>query len=49
MLNLPMTIAGKSHTSSETFPVLNPANNQMIAHAPECTPELLDIAVTSAH
>jgi acyl-CoA reductase-like NAD-dependent aldehyde dehydrogenase len=49
MLNFSMTIAGKSHTSRETFPVLNPANNEMIAQAPECTPELLDMAVTSAH
>lgn len=49
MLNFTMTIAGKSHTSRETFPVLNPANNEMIAQAPECTPELLDMAVTSAH
>jgi acyl-CoA reductase-like NAD-dependent aldehyde dehydrogenase len=49
MIDLSMTIAGKSQTSGETFPVLNPANGQIIANAPECSPELLDAAVTSAH
>ena len=49
MLDLTMTIAGKSETSQGTFPVLNPANGQLIARAPECTPELLDAAVTSAN
>jgi len=49
MLDLTMTIAGKPEASKETFPVLNPANGQLIAHAPECTPELLDAAVTSAN
>lgn len=49
MIDLAMTIAGKPQMSKETFPVLNPANGQVIAQAPECTPELLDSAVTSAH
>jgi acyl-CoA reductase-like NAD-dependent aldehyde dehydrogenase len=49
MHDLTMTISGKPEASKETFPVLNPANGQMIAHAPECTPELLDVAVTSAN
>src|SRR5580658_7916806 len=49
MSDLTMTIAGQAQTSKETFPVLNPANAQVIAEAPECTPELLDAAVTSAH
>jgi acyl-CoA reductase-like NAD-dependent aldehyde dehydrogenase len=49
MLDLSMTIAGKSEASKETFPVLNPANGQLIADVPECTPELLDAAVTSAN
>ena len=49
MHDLTMTISGKPEASKETFPVLNPANGQVIAHAPECTPELLDAAVTSAN
>ncbi len=49
MHDLTMTISGKPKASKETFPVLNPANGQLIAHAPECTPELLDAAVTSAN
>ena len=48
MLDLTMTIAGKPETSKGTFPVLNPANGQLIARAPECTPEFLDAAVASA-
>lgn len=49
MPDFAMTITGKPEASKETFPVLNPANGQVIAHAPECTPELLDAAVTSAN
>ncbi len=49
MLEPAMTIAGKSEVSRETFPVLNPANGQVIGNAPECTADLLDAAVTSAH
>ena len=49
MHDLTMTISGKPEASKETFPVLNPANGQLIAYAPECTPELLDAAVTSAN
>jgi acyl-CoA reductase-like NAD-dependent aldehyde dehydrogenase len=49
MLDLTMTIAGKPEGSKGKFPVLNPANGQLIANAPECTPELLDAAVTSAN
>lgn len=49
MPDFTMTITGKPEASKETFPVLNPANGQVIAHAPECTPELLDAAVTSAN
>jgi acyl-CoA reductase-like NAD-dependent aldehyde dehydrogenase len=49
MSDLTMTIAGQAQTAKETFPVLNPANAQVIAEVPECTPELLDAAVTSAH
>ena len=49
MLDLTMTIAGKPEVCKETFPVLNPANGQVIGHAPECTSDLLDAAVTNAH
>jgi acyl-CoA reductase-like NAD-dependent aldehyde dehydrogenase len=49
MLESAMTIAGKPEVSWETFPVLNPASGQVIGNAPECTPELLDAAVASAH
>jgi acyl-CoA reductase-like NAD-dependent aldehyde dehydrogenase len=44
-----MTIAGRPAVSPETFPVLNPANGQVIGNAPECTADLLDAAVTSAY
>jgi acyl-CoA reductase-like NAD-dependent aldehyde dehydrogenase len=49
MLDLTMTIAGKPELCEESFPVLNPANGQVIGHAPECTADLLDAAVASAH
>jgi acyl-CoA reductase-like NAD-dependent aldehyde dehydrogenase len=49
MLEPTMTIAGKPETGREAFPVLNPANGQVIGHAPECSADLLDAAVTSAH
>lgn len=49
MPDFAMTISGKSETSTETFPVFNPANGQLIARAPECSPEMLDAAVKSAH
>jgi acyl-CoA reductase-like NAD-dependent aldehyde dehydrogenase len=49
MLDLTMTISGKPEGSDKTFPVLNPANGQVISHAPECTPELLDAAIRGAH
>src|ERR1700722_8444178 len=49
MPDFTMTIASKSETSKETFPVLNPATGQLIARAPECPPELLDAAVASAN
>ena len=49
MPDLTMTIAGKAEICRETFPVLNPANGRVIGHAPECTGDLLDAAVASAH
>jgi len=48
MLEPTMTIAGHSEACKETFPVLNPANGKVIGNAPECTADLLDLAVTSA-
>ena len=45
MLEPTMTIAGKAEAGQETFPVLNPANGQVIGNAPECTADLLDAAV----
>ena len=49
MLEPTMTIAGKPAVGKETFPVVNPANGEVIGNAPECTADLLDVAVTSAH
>jgi acyl-CoA reductase-like NAD-dependent aldehyde dehydrogenase len=49
MLDPTMTIAGKPEVCRESFPVLNPANGQVIGHAPECSADLLDAAVVSAH
>jgi acyl-CoA reductase-like NAD-dependent aldehyde dehydrogenase len=49
MIDLTMTIAGRPQTSKETFPVFNPADGEIIAQSPDCTPELLDAAVMSAH
>ncbi len=49
MPDLTMTIAGKPEVCKETFPVLNPANGEVIGYAPECTADLLDAAVASAH
>ena len=49
MLDLTMTIAGKPEVCKETFPVLNPANGQVLGYAPECTADLLGAAVASAH
>jgi acyl-CoA reductase-like NAD-dependent aldehyde dehydrogenase len=49
MFDLTMTIAGRPEASKETFPVFNPANGQVVAQVPECTPELLDAALRSAN
>lgn len=45
---IPMTIDGKSVPTHSTFDVLNPATEEVWAKAPECTPEQLDEAFTSA-
>ena len=49
MLDPTMTIAGKPQLCKETFPVFNPANGEVIGRAPECTPDLLDMAIASAN
>jgi acyl-CoA reductase-like NAD-dependent aldehyde dehydrogenase len=49
MIDLTMTIAGRPRASKETFSVFNPANAEVIAQSPDCTPELLDAAVMGAH
>lgn len=48
MRNYTMTIDGKSIDALDTFPVLNPADESVVAHAPLGTRELLDDAVSAA-
>src|SRR6201995_1774356 len=48
MIDLTMTIAGRSYASNETFPVFNPVTGEVIAGAQECPTELFDTAITSA-
>jgi acyl-CoA reductase-like NAD-dependent aldehyde dehydrogenase len=43
-----MTIDGKAAVSPGTIPVINPANGEPFAHAPDCTREQLDAAVEAA-
>lgn len=43
-----MTIGGKGVAGAGSFPVLNPANETVIAHAPDCSREQLDEAVAAA-
>jgi len=43
-----MTIGGKAVAGAGTFDVLNPANEQVIAQAPDCSKEQLDEAVAAA-
>jgi acyl-CoA reductase-like NAD-dependent aldehyde dehydrogenase len=43
-----MTIDGKSATSPESLPVVNPATEELIASVPDCSHDQLDAAVTSA-
>lgn len=46
--NFPMTIDGCRVEAPTTFPVVNPANEQIVAHAPDCAREQLDEAVDAA-
>jgi aldehyde dehydrogenase (NAD+) len=43
-----MTIDGKPAETVTTFGVVNPANGEVEAQAPECTPDQLDAAMASA-
>jgi aldehyde dehydrogenase (NAD+) len=43
-----MTIGGKAVAGDTSFAVLNPANEQVIGHAPDCSPSQLDAAVAAA-
>ncbi len=43
-----MTIGGESVPAAESFGVVNPANGEVFAHAPECTREQLDAAFEAA-
>jgi acyl-CoA reductase-like NAD-dependent aldehyde dehydrogenase len=43
-----MTIAGKQATTAVTFPVEDPATNEVIAHVPECTDTQMDEAMQAA-
>ena len=42
-----LTIGGQGVPGAGAFPVLNPANEQEIAHAPDCSREQLDAAVAA--
>ncbi len=43
-----MTIGGKAVAGDTSFAVLNPANEQVIGHAPDASPAQLDAAVAAA-
>jgi acyl-CoA reductase-like NAD-dependent aldehyde dehydrogenase len=48
MTDYSMSIDGKRELSPETFPVLNPATEEVVARAPECSQARLDAAVAAA-
>jgi len=48
MSDFVMTIGGDSVPAADSFGVINPANGDVFAHAPECTREQLDAAFDSA-
>lgn len=43
-----MTIGGSAAAATATYSVINPATEQILAQAPNCTREQLDAAVTAA-
>jgi acyl-CoA reductase-like NAD-dependent aldehyde dehydrogenase len=48
MSDFVMTIGGDSVPAAESFGVINPANGDVFAHAPECTRQQLDAAFDAA-
>lgn len=48
MSDFVMTIGGGSAPAADSFGVINPANGEVFAHAPECTREQLDAAFEAA-
>ncbi|HEX7443228.1 MAG TPA: aldehyde dehydrogenase family protein [Acidimicrobiales bacterium] len=48
MSDFVMTIGGDSAPAADSFGVINPANGEVFAHAPECTSDQLDAAFESA-
>ena len=48
MSDFTMTIGGDTVPAADSFGVINPANGEVFAHAPECTREQLDAAFDSA-
>jgi acyl-CoA reductase-like NAD-dependent aldehyde dehydrogenase len=48
MSDFVMTIGGDSVPAADSFDVVNPANGEVFAHAPECTPQQLDAAFDAA-
>ena len=48
MSDYTMTIGGAASTGEGTFEVSNPANGEGIAHAPECSRDQLDAAMSAA-
>lgn len=44
-----MLINGEMIAGDDTFPVINPAHGKAFAEAPECTTQLLQAAIQSAH
>ena len=48
MSDFVMTIGGDSAPAARSFGVINPANGEVFAHAPECTGDQLDAAFESA-
>ena len=48
MSDFVMTIGGDTVPAADSFGVVNPANGEVFAHAPECTREQLDAAFDAA-
>lgn len=48
MDNLTLTINGEAHNADQTFDVINPATEQVLAKCPQASAEQVDVAVNSA-